>query len=418
MRSRNEHARRKRIETAVIRIYLLLLLVFVGGAVAMSLLAQDAGYVLIEIGHWVIESSVPGALLVIVLVFAVLWLIKQAVQLSMGLPARLRAAQARRTAEQATQSFEAGVLRLFEGDWSHAELELVRRAADHVTPHLNYIAAAFAAHRLAAVERRDHYLQLALRNDPAVQAAVLHTQAEFHLSAGEFVAARDLLTQLRGLQPRHAGAVTLLARALAGLADWDALIALIKESESYSGLNPEQQRDWVLRAVSGQLDAALRQTRLDRLKSVWEGAGAVRENPSLRSIYVRALIRLNAQAEAAAQISVALSREWDAALVECYGDLESIDPITQLASVEQWLSRHGERSELLLVAGRVCLRARLWGKARSYLEAGLSAMPSVKYWLVHAQLCEQTQSWDEAHQSYKKGLEWAARLETATETKS
>ncbi|HWY24167.1 MAG TPA: hypothetical protein VNX47_04565, partial [Nevskia sp.] len=87
--------------------------------------------------------------------------------------------------------------------------------------------------------------------------------------------------------------------------------------------------------------------------------------------------------------------------------LHSNDPISQLAAVEQWLTQHGARPELLQVAGRVCLRNKLWGKARSYLEAGLQAAPTPQGYLDLARLCLDTQQPEEAAKYYRQGLELA-----------
>src|SRR3546814_4250333 len=90
---------------------------------------------------------------------------------------------ARRRAEKARESFETGLLRLLEGNWKRAEIELVRRAADHHAGHLNYLAAARAAQRLGAGDRRDHYLKLASEIAPEMEFATLLTQrSEEHTS--------------------------------------------------------------------------------------------------------------------------------------------------------------------------------------------------------------------------------------------
>ncbi len=70
--------------------------------------------------------------------------------------------------------------------------------------------------------------------------------------------------------------------------------------------------------------------------------------------------------------------------------------------------QHGPKPELLLLAGRVCLRNKLWGKARSYLEAGVQAAPTPQGYLDLARLCQDTQQPEEALKYYRQGLELAA----------
>ena len=70
--------------------------------------------------------------------------------------------------------------------------------------------------------------------------------------------------------------------------------------------------------------------------------------------------------------------------------------------------QHGDKPELLLLAGRVCLNNKLWGKARSYLEAGVQAAPTAQGYLDLARLCQDTKQPEEAAKFYRQGLEFAA----------
>jgi len=80
-----------------------------------------------------------------------------------------------------------------------------------------------------------------------------------------------------------------------------------------------------------------------------------------------------------------------------------------LASIEQWLQRYGEETELLIAAGLTCARNRLWGKAGSYLEAAAASHGTpVVFWHL-GQLAERNQKVDVALAHYRRGLEVAAK---------
>ena len=136
---------------------------------------------------------------------------------------------------------------------------------------------------------------------------------------------------------------------------------------------------------------------------------SLRSEPELRRVYVTGLIRMNAEPEATAQIASALRAGWDGELAQLYGELQGIDAVTQLATIEQWLGQFGEKPELLLAAARACRRNRLWGKARSYLEGRIGLAPSASAYLELARLCQQTQAPDDAVRYYRLGLEFAAK---------
>lgn len=394
----------------MIRSWLLALLALAAGAAVAYYLRADTGYVLVQFRGWIVETSVLALLGAVVLgapltLFAVRGLIGL-----LRLPGTLIRYRQRRRAELARDAFESGLLKLMEGQWKRAEIELVRRAADHRAGHLNYLAAARAAQRLGAGDRRDHYLELASRDAPQLALATGLTRAELQSARGEHAEAKATALRLREVDPKHPYPVELLAECHVALGEWVELHGLLTLTEKMHALTPARWRELFVRAVSERMGSAIGEARLDALKQLWERTPAnLRNNPGLRLHYARGLARLNAHAEAAGLITQVLGTEWDADLAALYGQLHAGDPLGQLASIEQWLSVYGEKPELLITAGRACLSNKLWGKARSYLEAVIRLQPSAGAYLELAHLCEQTQNPEEASRLMRLGLELAAR---------
>jgi HemY protein len=394
----------------MIRFYLLLLLTLVLGAAAANFLIEDNGYVLIAYRQWLLETSVAGLVGALAFIVLVLLALLRLLRGAWSLPRRIREAVESRRADKARDSFEGGLLRLLEGSWKRAEIELVRRAADHHAAHLNYLAAARAAQRLGAGERRDHYLKLAAQSAPEIELAALLTQAELQRERGEFEHTRDTALQIRVREPKHPYAVELLAESYAALGAWEPLRQLLAEPTAQGALAPARHRELLVRALRELIGQARTAASLEQVRALWNAAPAeARGNPLLRRDYAAALAQLNAHAEALALVTATLDKEWDAELATLYGELHASEPVSQLAAVEHWLQQHGERPELLVTAGRACLRNKLWGKARSYLEAVTRLAPSAAAYLELARLCEQTQSPDEATRFYRQGLELAAQ---------
>lgn len=394
----------------MIRALLIAVVVLALGAAAAWYLRDETGYVLLGFRGWIVETSLLGLLLGLAALVFSAWLLLRLLVGSVRLPQSLRTMMERRRRERAQRSFETGLLHLLEGDWKRAEVELVRRAADHHAAQLNYLGAARAAQRLGAGERRDHYLQLATGLAPQIERAALLTRAELQIERGEFVAARETAERLRGMDPKQPYATELLADALSGLGEWEPLRSLLQDASAIANLNPVKRRALLERALIERMRTAEGEARLEQLKALWgEVPADARQWPSVRLQYARSLARLNAPAEAMALAADTLAREWDSGLAELYGELESGDAVAQLATIEQWLTRYGERAELLIAAGRACLRNRLWGKARSYLDAVIKLAPSAAAYLTLARVCEQTQQPEEAQKLYRQGLELAAQ---------
>jgi HemY protein len=394
----------------MIRLFLLALMMLAAGAGAAFYLRAETGYVLISYRDWLVETSLLGLVLSVSIGCLALYYGLKLLAAGVRLPDTLRRAAERRRATRARDSFERGLLQLLEGHWKLAEIELVRRAADHHARHLNYLGAARAAQRMGAGDRRDHYLKLALQSAPELAFATLLTQAELQRERGEHTLVRDTALKLRLQDANHPYAVELLAESYAAIGDWAALRELLAETARLKALAPMRYRELMLRALQELLAQALAAARLDQFKAVWEAAGErFRAEPELRRGYARGLARLNADAEALALVAATLKKEWDAELVALYGELHASDTLSQLATIEGWLGQYGEKPELLTTAGRVCLRNKLWGKARSYLEAVLRVAPTPVAYMALAELCAETQNGEEASKFYRQGLELAAR---------
>lgn len=393
----------------MIRSWLLILLAVGAGALAAFYMRADSGYVLIHYRGYSIETSVMAlGILLILGVPAALYLLRTFFGV-LRLPSFIAAANERRKTDKARESFESGMLKLMEGHWKQAEIELVRRAADHHAPHLNYLAAARAAQRLGADDRRDHYLELAAREKPSLKFAAGLAEAELQRDRGEYQLAKASALKLREADPEHPYPVEILAESHYALSEWPELHGLLSQTEKMAAPAPARRRELTQKALFERMRVAVNDARLEDLKQLWRRTPAnLKIDPALRSQYVHGLALLNAHADANALISNTLATEWDAELVQIFGQLHVSDSLGHLASIEQWLSKYGEKPELLITAGRACLANKLWGKARSYLESAVKQNPTPGGYLELAKLCEQTQNPQEAAKFMRKGLELAS----------
>ena len=387
-----------------------LLLALAAGAAAGLFLHDDAGYVLISLGPWIVETSVLGFIAAVIAAVVGAWYGGKLLLVLLRLPVIVKEAQAARRARRAQASFEAGLQQLLEGQWARAEVELVRRAADHRTPVLNYLLAARAAQRGDAPERRDHYLAQAASQEGTPELAVELVRAELMFERRDLAAALPVLQALYQAHPKHPYVIELLAETYVRLPQWEPLRQLLATADGARALTPARYRELYGHALREALLRSGETARLDALKSAWESTPPeFRARPDIRSAWLRGLARFGADADVAAQVVQMLKQGWDASLVEIYGELGGLDAVTQLATVEAWLNQHGEKPELLLAAGRVCTRNRLWGKARSYLDAALRVQPSTGVYLALAKVCEQAKQPEEASLFYRRGLELAAK---------
>lgn len=384
-------------------LFLLALLIAVWAGVKISI---DPGYMLIAYQQWTIEMPLWFAIITGILIFVLLYFCFRFVQAIGILPERLKNWSVQRHNRHAVQLTNQGVLALAAGEWRVAEKKLLRADVHNELRWLNYIMAAQAAQELGAPDRRDNYLQQALRISPKTEVAVGLCQAHYQLKQRQFEQAQATLRRLLQVAPRQKYLIELLAQVYIELRAWDELLELITLAQKYKTLDANEIVLLQQKTYQGLLAKAAQQTsHVQVLQSIWQQLPRhLQSNPQLIHDYVKYLQTKSANNEAEEVLRKYLQKNWDPNLVYDYGVIISTHVDKQLATAESWLKHHEQDPQLLLTLGRLCLQNQLWGKARSYLETSLLQKPVPETFLVLAKLFEQRNEVPLAYENYKKGL--------------
>lgn len=385
------------------RRFILIFFAFLLVGVALSLVFRDHnGYLLIAFHDWRLETSLffaVAALLLGVWLIITLW---QLLVAGVLLPRTAQEWLRKRRARKARQARDTGLLRLLEGRWSEAENELLQRAESNESPQLNYLAAARAAQHQGATRRRDEYLESAAAQKGSSEVAILLTQAELQIANNQDAEALASLSRLRELEPKHPYVLLLLVDLCERLRDWAYLKNVLPVAAKEGILSAPR---WVELAVP-TWNHKLTGADLDSLQDTWKTVPKrLRREPAMVHMYARRLQAAGGDRVAMEVIEKAMKSRWDASLTLLYGDLKIEGGTGQLAAVEGWLKQYGDEPELLLVAGRLCLRNRLWGRARSYFENSLSGQSRPDALLELGYLLDDIDQAAEASKAYRQGLE-------------
>lgn len=376
-------------------------------AIALGVL-REPGYLLIGYGSWTIQTSLSLFVVGLVIAFAALYLLIRFLVGLRRMPQQVRGWERRRRSLKAHNALNRGLIELSEGQWSAAERRLIKHADDSDNQLLNYLAAARAAQRQGADQRRDHYLRMAHRSMPAADVAVGLTQAELQIAHRQMEQALATLTHLRTIAPRHAYVLRMLMKLYLRLRDWSHLRDLLPELRRRQVIDDEQAHRLELQVYGALLGDAGRKGDLAGVREVWEQVPRrlAREEP-LVLICAGYLSSLKVPAEAAALVEGALKRYWSERLVYLYGQIEA-DAAAQFQAAEGWLKDHDKDPVLLLALGRLAQRNQLWGKARSYLEASIGLKPTVEAYQLLGSVLEQMNEPAAAMECYRKGVSRAA----------
>lgn len=347
------------------RLFLLLLCALLAAGSLAWLLRTDPGYVLLQYGHTRLETTVWFALAALFAVVLILQLVLRCLGLVSRLLERLLGPRSAPAVTGRRDRTAQGMRAFFEGDWERGGRLLARGADSSAYPLANYLLAARAAVSRGDAELAEGFLTLAAALPDATESVRLErarNQALLGNHAGVVAAL--------AVGADSPAALELLLPALAQTGDWARLAALLPDARR-AGAMPEATLDELeeraFAALIGRVGADVQ-----ALRRAWESLPArLRKRPALVARYARALAA-HAGAEAMELLESALAREWSASLVQVLGMIPAPDPDKAFARSEKLLSRHPDDAVALLALGRRAMAARLWGKARDYLEASLA----------------------------------------------
>lgn len=375
------------------------------GAFGAHFLLGDKGYVLINFRDYVVEMSVP---VLIVLLAAVYLLLRIAIRL-WRIPRQVGAAVGERRAQRVGDRLSKGLIEIAQGNWAKGERLLAGGLKGSKAPLINYVLAARAAQSQGASERRDEWLGMAYEELPDAETAILLTQAELQLGAGQHELALANLRKVSQRSPDHPLGLTLLAKVYRALEDWPELEKLLPVFDRTQ--LQESERETIAVDTFTAL-AARRDLTLEQLEAlVARLPGGLRKQPGVIARQADTLSRLGQGDNAEQLLRKALKRSWDSALVLAYGRIKGTDNEKQLSRAEAWLKKHPEDASLLLTAARLCMRVELWGKARSYLETSLAEDPVPEAYELYGRLLTRLGEGDNAALAYRSGLAMATQSE-------
>ncbi len=382
-------------------------LILIALAVALvSLLNMNNGYALLGYGAWTVEGSLALFILLDLALFLVLYFAIRTLIRVWSIPERWQDWKKGRRKQRAQNSLTNGMLDMAAGKWKSAEQKLIKYAEVSDKAILNYLGAARAAQERGAFAKRDSYLKLAQESMPSEDLAVYITQAELQLSHDQMEQALATLMHLREIAPKHGYVLKLSMNLYRRLEDWSALQQLLPDLAKSDAITKEEMQRLEVMVYLGLMQRADEAGDKEGLSGIWKQVPRhLRNQTDIVEIYVRHLWSTGGNAEAERLLEEAIAKAWDEGLVGLYGLIDGNNPSRQLSRAESWLVEHQHSPALLLTLGHICLRSKLWGKARSYLEASIGIKSSAEAYLELGILLEQMGEKELATDNFRAGLE-------------
>lgn len=386
----------------LIVIFLVLLVAVAIGVVAHT----NPGYVFITLGHMHLQTTLWFAILALVVG---LWVIYGLLRLVLGLyriPTHMRHFTQHRREVKLQKLTHQALCALFEGYWEKCEKYFTQSAKKGSHAFFHYLGAAEAAFEQKKYTNCDAYLKKAQQiATPDETLALEITRARWQLAAGEYQSALRTFLLLQKVSPNHVFVLNGLTTIYLALENWQALCELLPKLHRYAQLETTAYDQLEHRVYMALLHQAGKLNDLPVLEKTWRSIPERwHKAPEFLAVYADYLIKQDQHAAAEAVLKVALRKQRDPVLLEQYAALVTADSAKQLSRAELWLQRDDQNPDLLFCLGRLCFRLRLWGKAKTYLEASLKYKPRVDIYPVLGQVLEQLGEKSAALDCYKAGL--------------
>ena len=384
--------------------YLVWILGLFAAAVALTTASHNPGYVLLVYPPYRIELSLTLFIVLLLLAFVFGYALVRLIIAFLQLPAYVRKFRLERAQAKARELLDEELGAFFEGRYAASEKAAARAMELGDTSALHPIIAARSAHELREYKKRDAYLSAAEGKTIGDSTMRLMTASKFLLDQRDPRGALEALQELRDSGVKgHLGAMSLELKAHQQAGNWDEVLNVLDKLEKRASIDATlaaqlRQQAW--------LEKIRQQETLAGLTACLKNIPAdFKRRSKIAATAALALIQHGGGSLAQQLLSDSLNAQWDSELVALYGDCQSNDVVAQIEQAEKWLNQHKQDAGLLLALGKLCLHQKLWGKARSYLDASNSIAPGHAAYTALGQLAECLGQSDEASKYYQQAME-------------
>ena len=397
--------------------YFIFLFILTGSFFLANSMVDDRGYVMVVYNHMTFESTLWGLLLLILIVIVVTSATLMFANVLRNISTAIFPITRNARKKRAAQLSQKGLSEFSCGNWKKAEKLLMQAVENGETPLINYLSAARAAHESGNSEASTQYLRKADQQVPGAELAIGITQAQLQLSGGQLEQALATLKNLRKKAPHHAYILKLLQKVYMRLSDWESVTEILPKLKKSKIIDDSELQALEKQAFDALFEQAFRkgksQTSFDKkvqpANNVWNKLSfQQRRNPTMLFRYTETLVNLGAEKKAEQLLRENLSHYYSHNLIHLYGQIKGADLKKQLLTAEALLSERTSDPELLLTLGRLCIRNRLWEKAKEYFEASLKLRKCIDVYNELGRLSAHLEDYAQSSRYFREGLNQSA----------
>ena len=368
--------------------------------IAAPSLVGDKGYVMIQMGNLVLETSVV-ALGIMVFIGLVGWIIISTLLSRTWRLTKLSGSWFGNRSRRKTQkAFYRSIQALAEGDWD-AATKAADQAENGEFEGVNYLVSAQAAVARGRKDTAERKLNEAADYESSALAARV-TLARMALAEGQPGDALKELAQLSDKQQATAPAIKLKVQALAENNQW---AQLEEELGSYKKVLGDDYAKWSKQIAKGRLAEVASKQGAIALKSFWDNLPRKQRNDiGYQAAYAEQLLTQGMHQEAQTVLLDWQKRGPQPQLLPLLKGLQLPNPAPAIKALEKWIKADDENHELYMVLGHVAYNAGDNMLADKALQKAMKLNPTQEGLLLLAEINEKANNRESAIAFYKQSL--------------
>ena len=370
----------------------LLGLVFVGYT-----LTEIEGRIIIDFAGTIIQASLLGGFIVVVIFALAIWLIWWVATKLLNLATGSRTWFGRISKRQQTQAFYQSINAMLINEQQDA-LKYIRKTQKGEFQGTNYLIAAELERQAGNFKEAHAYLVNAKQYSNAKPLALMK-QAEMCLHNRKSEEAMDLLTNVEGKIRDSKAFVSLKLQILEGLHDWSQLQAVAKDNKKVLG---DDYYTWATQWTTGEFAAIASKHGGMSLKDHWHQLSrSERKDQANQLVYLQLLIDQGLSNEAEKDLVAFASKQQHKGYWRLFKQLNHPNPTMAISFIEQEIKKQPENAELYSVLANLAYNTKDYELAKKAVQKALQLENSPADKALLACILEKGNEFEQANIVYK-----------------
>ena len=364
---------------------------------------SPAEYITIKFRDLAVDVPVWVVVVVLVAIFFVISVILYCFNIVINLLPNYKKWLKNRQIRQANYDTALAISFLAEGDIIKAAKYATKGMKNSSIQLVNYLSLAAAANAQGKMSLRDYYYAEAHQKFVMHQTAITLAKANNQFEQNDFAGCIATIQQAADKTCKQPRANYLLAVCYQQEQRWQELLQILPKLNKIFPDN--KYLDLELQTYKSAItNVAVNNKNKQSLMQFWGTLPKrLRKNNCLIVVYANHLNQLGADLEVEKIVGERLNVGLDSRLIQLYSRINCTTNI-QLKKISVWLDKFPENPDLLLAAAKICVKNKLWGKARNYLELSVKLDPRAESFAALGNLLEYLGEQEQSKICFRNGL--------------